>query len=89
MLPGGPVARQEASAPEGGLYQLVDGQVTLRIGARSQLRVGHRFGAIGMYWDFGDEPPGLYCKRGHGDAVMLCTASSTQSMENSSRRRRK
>ena len=58
---------RKRGAPEGGLYQLVDGQVTLRIGARSQLRVGGRFGAIGMYWDFGDEPPGLYCKRGHGD----------------------
>ena len=48
---------------------MVDGEVTLRIGARSQLRVRERFGAIGMYWDFGDEPPGLYCKRGHGDAL--------------------
>ena len=60
---------RKRGAPEGGPYQLVDGEVTLRIGARSQLRVWERFGAIGMYWDFGDEPPGLYCKRGHGDAL--------------------
>ena len=57
---GAPRGGSYQTAPTGGFSSARDDGETLRIGARG------RAGELGMYWDFGDEPPGLYCKRGHG-----------------------
>ena len=57
---------RKRGAPQDGPYQSIpnDGSRVLRIGARG-LPNSIDDGMIGMYWDFGDEPPGISHVGGH------------------------